>query len=68
MKIIEREVTAVITKEEEKAFKTVHEVVSKVCHNIKDCDSCPIRGICGATWDPSEDIAYLLNMFEVEGE
>lgn len=68
MKLIEKRITAVITKEEEKAFKTVHEVVSKVCRDMKDCDGCPIRAICGATWEPSEDIAYLLSMFEVEGE
>lgn len=68
MKLIERKIAAVITKEEEKAFETVHKVVSGICDKIKDCDDCPIRGICGASWEPKEDIAYLLTMLEVEGE
>ena len=68
MKVIEAKTVAIITKEEKKAFETVHEVLSNLCHKISNCDTCPIRGICGATWEPNDDIAYLLNMFEVEGE
>jgi radical SAM protein with 4Fe4S-binding SPASM domain len=68
MKLVERKITAVITKEEEKAFETVHKVVSSICNKIKDCDNCPIREICGASWEPKEDIAYLLTMLDVEGD
>lgn len=68
MKIVEKKISVVITKEEEQAFKTVHKVLSGICNAMHDCDNCPLTDFCGTSWEPKNDIKGILNLCEVEGE
>ena len=68
MKIVEKKISVVITKEEEQAFKTVHKVLSDICNAMRDCDNCPLADFCGASLEPKDDIKGILNLCEVEGE
>lgn len=68
MKLVERKITAVITKEEKKAFETVHRVLSGICNAMRDCDNCPLADFCGTSLEPKDDIKGILNLCEVEGE
>lgn len=67
MKIVAKKITVVITKEEEQAFKTVHNVLSGIC-KMCNCDNCPLTDFCGTSWEPKDDIKEILNLCEVEGE
>lgn len=68
MKLVERKITIVLNKEEEKAFQTVHEILARVCYRMTDCDQCPLCSMCGKTFDAKNDIETILNSCEIEGE